>query len=101
MDHQGTASPAKHEAAPRQRNARPRCLVTSEKGIKTGAQFADFMSQLMSDIVARRVTPDIGNAACNAGGKLLKVVEMQFKYGQPEAGTSVLTLAAGAGEASR
>lgn len=39
------------------------------------------MSALMSDIIAGRVTPSTGNAACNAGSKLLKVVEMQFKYG--------------------
>ncbi len=39
------------------------------------------MSALMSDIIAGRVTPSVGNAACNAGGKLLKVVEMQYKYG--------------------
>lgn len=39
------------------------------------------MSAMMSDIVESRVTPQVGNAACNAGGKLLKVVEMQYKYG--------------------
>lgn len=39
------------------------------------------MSALMSDIIAGRVTPAVGNAACNAGGKLLKVVEMQYKFG--------------------
>lgn len=35
----------------------------------------------MSDLIDGRVTPNVGNATCNAGGKLLKVVEMQFKYG--------------------
>jgi hypothetical protein len=39
------------------------------------------MSALMSDLIDGRVTPSIGNATCNAGGKLLKVVEMQYKYG--------------------
>jgi hypothetical protein len=39
------------------------------------------MSSLMSDIIEGRVTPSMGNATCNAGGKLLKVVEMQYKYG--------------------
>lgn len=36
---------------------------------------------MMSDIISGRVTPAVGNAACNAGGKLLKVVEMQYKFG--------------------
>jgi hypothetical protein len=39
------------------------------------------MSALMCDVIEGRVPPDIANAACNAGGKLLKVVEMQYKYG--------------------
>jgi hypothetical protein len=59
----------------------PRSLSISEAGIKTGSDFANLMSALMSDIIAGRVTPSTGNAACNAGSKLLKVVEMQFKYG--------------------
>lgn len=59
----------------------PRSLAIAEKGIKTGRDFANMMSALMSDLVAGRVTPNIGNATCNAGGKLLKVVEMQYKYG--------------------
>ena len=40
------------------------------------------MSALMTDLIEGKVTPGVGNAACNAGGKLLKVVEMQAKYGQ-------------------
>lgn len=39
------------------------------------------MSALMGDIISGRVTPAVGNATCNAGGKLLKVVEMQYKFG--------------------
>jgi hypothetical protein len=39
------------------------------------------MSALISDVLEARVTPQICNAAVNAGGKLLTVVEMQQKYG--------------------
>lgn len=63
------------------RNAEPRSLAISDRGIKTGAQFANLMAAMMSDIISGRVTPAVGNAACNAGGKLLKVVEMQYKFG--------------------
>jgi hypothetical protein len=41
------------------------------------------MSALMSDVLDGSVTPITANAAVNAGGKLLKVVEMQYKYGAP------------------
>lgn len=60
----------------------PRSLAISERGIRTGGDFASLMSALMSDIIGGRVTPQVGNAACNAGGKLLKIVEMQMQYGK-------------------
>lgn len=70
-------------------------LRIAEKGIVTGHDFAGFMAALMSDLVGGRVSPMVGNAACNAGGKLLKVVEMQMKYGAASAsqqGAKVLFL---------
>lgn len=73
----------------------PRSLAIAEAGIGTGNDFARCMSALMSDIIASRVTPQVGNAVCNAGGKLLKVVELQMRYGsakQPN-GERVLHLA--------
>jgi hypothetical protein len=60
---------------------RPRSLAYAEKQIKTGGDFANMMSALMTDLIEGRVTPQIGNATCNAGGKLLKVIEMTHKYG--------------------
>lgn len=44
------------------------------------------MSALMSDIIDGSITPQVGNATVNAGGKLLKVVELQLKYGKPKEG---------------
>lgn len=101
MDSEITASATHREARGRNGKRRPRSLATSERGIRSGADFATFMSSLISDIIARRVTPDIANAACNAGGKLLKVVEMQYKYGEQVGPREpVLTLAEGVGERS-
>jgi len=39
------------------------------------------MSSLIADVLNGAVTPGVCNAAVNAGGKLLKVVEMQQRYG--------------------
>ena len=58
-----------------------RCIEIAAKGVKTGSDFAMLMSALMSDLIEGRITPMVGNATCNAGGKLLKAVEMQYKYG--------------------
>lgn len=60
----------------------PRSLALAARGIRTGADFSKVMSALISDIIEEKVTPQVANAACNAGGKLLKVVEMQIKHGK-------------------
>ena len=59
----------------------PRSLGIAERGIKTGRDFANLMGALMSDLIAGRIQASVSNATCNAGGKLLKVVELEFKYG--------------------
>lgn len=46
------------------------------------------MSALMSDVLEGRVTPGVCNAAVNAGGKLLKVVDMAHRYGVAGEGNS-------------
>lgn len=59
----------------------PRSLAIASAGVKTGTEFASLMSALMSDVIQGRLSPQISNAAVNAGGKLLKMVEMEYKYG--------------------
>ena len=80
MDTQSKA-PTQNESAVTSAQ-QPASLAISERGIRTGGDFAMLMSALMSDILGGRVSPQVGNAACNAGGKLLKIVEMQYQYGQ-------------------
>ena len=83
---------AKSSSAVQKRSSEPRSLSIADKGIKTGNDFANLMSALMSDLIDGRVTPSIGNATCNAGGKLLKIVEMQYRYGTQGPGTGNKTL---------
>ncbi len=42
------------------------------------------MSAIMSDLLDGSIMPAIANATCNAGGKLLKMVELNQKYGKPQ-----------------
>jgi hypothetical protein len=66
----------------------PRSLAISTSGVTTATDFATLMSAVMSDVIDGRLPPPVANAVCNAGGKLLKVVEMQYKYAsQPNKGT--------------
>ena len=55
--------------------------LTENGGIATAKGFAAVMAALVGDILGGRIAPNVANAACNASGKLLKVVEMQHKYG--------------------
>lgn len=40
------------------------------------------MSAIMSDIIEGNITPQHANAVVNAGSRLLKITEMQLKYGK-------------------
>lgn len=54
------------------------------------------MSALMSDVIEGNLNPGVANAAVNAGGKLLKVTEMQHRYGRrPDGEAAPLQLAGG------
>jgi hypothetical protein len=56
-------------------------LVFAKNGIRTANDFAGMMGALISDLIEGSVTPQVGNAACKAGSNLLKVVELQHRYG--------------------
>ena len=71
----------------------PRCAPIADAGITTGKDFAQLMSALIGDIAANRIDARAANAICNAGGKLLKIVELQHKYGGPKEDEKVLVLA--------
>lgn len=72
----------------------PASLRVAERGLRSSVDFRDFMSGLMSDVISGRVNPGVANAACNAGGKLLKMVELEMRYAQsPERPRGVISVA--------
>lgn len=72
----------------------PRSSAIAENGVNTSADFRNLMSALMSDVIQGRVTPSVTNAACNASGKMLRMVELEMKYGtNPERGRRSISLA--------
>ena len=58
-----------------------RSSTLARQGVSTGTEFAALMSALMSDVIEGRINPVVSNAAVSAGRNLLKVVEMEYKYG--------------------
>lgn len=76
------------------RPSSPKSLQIAENGVETSRDFRNLMSAIMSDVIAGRLTPNMTNAACNAGGKLLKMVDLEYKYAtNPERPNRVLTIA--------
>lgn len=72
-------------------------IAIASAGVKTASDFANLMSALMSDLIEGRLTPAIGNATCNAAGKLLKIVEMNQRYGKGDGTERELILSKGPG----
>jgi len=54
----------------------------ARSGIRTARDLGAVMAALVSDVLCCNVAPNVANASCNAAGKLLKTVEMQFRYGK-------------------
>ena len=67
--------------AGRSENANQSTRSSYRGHVKTGADFAEMMSCLMYDLLNDKIHPNRANAICNAGGKLLKMVELERKYG--------------------
>ena len=41
------------------------------------------MSALMSDTLSGDISPQVAGSVCAAGRNLLRIVEMQYRYGSP------------------
>ncbi len=80
-DNSGNSLDAGNKKAKRSEAGDPRSVAVGD-AITTSKDFARFMSLLIGDIVSGRVDPKTANAACNAGGKLLQIVELEHKYGR-------------------
>lgn len=80
------------KAAECEKRGPAKSIAHFEKGVVTCGQLAKGMSLLMSDLLTERVATSIANAVCNAGGKMLKAVEMQQRYGKTHKGNGVKEL---------
>lgn len=71
----------------------PTAAKLADAGIATGADFSRVMAALLADVVGGRIEPNRANAACNVAGKLIRMVEMQHKYGKQVPGSTDRLLA--------
>ena len=93
-DPMGTGRKASHQGRASGGTGQPKSLSIAEKGVSTSKDFRNLMSAIMSDVIAGRITPHMTNAACNAGGKMLKMVDLEMRYGtSPDRPRKVITIA--------
>jgi hypothetical protein len=55
-------------------------LIMTE-GLSDSRRCANVLGAITLDVLSSRIAPQVGNTACNAIGKLLKLKEMEIKYG--------------------
>lgn len=67
-------------------------VALAGKGIQTIGDFAGVMGALVTDVLVGSVEPRVANAAINAGGKMMKAVELQLKYGPKSSNGTVKQL---------
>jgi len=72
----------------------PKCLAIFDSGVTDSRIYAMGMIALMGDVARGSISPTNANAICKAGGQLLRVKEMEVKYGRQykEDGSKVLML---------
>ena len=63
-------------------NKPAKSFAIAAEGIKTSREFTSLMSAMMSDLISGSISPNVSNAVCNAGGKMLKAVELEYKFGK-------------------
>jgi hypothetical protein len=62
----------------------PKSVQIAAEGIRDDRQAAEFLSALIGYVLTQSVTVRTANTAVNGMGKLLKLVEMRQKYGDPD-----------------
>lgn len=83
---------ARSKKLTKQDKTTPTAAKLADSGITTGADFSRVMAALLADVVGGRIEPNRANAACNVAGKLIRMVEMQHKYGKQVQGTDARLL---------
>jgi hypothetical protein len=61
-------------------------------GLGSSAQFARVMTGIIQDVLDGTIKAEVANAACNAAGKLLKMVDMQLQYSRENKNRDLLQL---------
>jgi hypothetical protein len=73
----------------------PRCVALFERGITNSFEFLEATTTAIADIASARLGSTAGNAIFAGERNILKMLELQQKYGAPQSGTSSKVLQIG------
>ena len=62
----------------------PLSVLVGERGIKTSSDLSEFFTALMTDVVSGNVLAEDATAACKAGDKVIRMLELEFQHGAGE-----------------
>lgn len=68
---------------PEKKSPKSVALMAGE-GLQDSRKCANVLGAIALDVLTSQITPQVGNTACNAIGKMLKVKELEIKYGLAE-----------------
>ena len=60
---------------------RAHAVELATQGVRVDKEYLDLMTALMCDVVQGKVAPQVVNAACNAGARVLQLIELRLRYG--------------------
>lgn len=60
--------------------------MLADTGVSTSRKCANVLGAIALDVLQERITPQVGNTACNAIGKLIQVKLLEIKYGTSKNG---------------
>ena len=67
--------------------------MLADTGVSDSRKCANVLGAIALDVLQERITPQVGNTACNAIGKLIQIKTLEIKYGtSPSGGVKRLEL---------
>lgn len=66
----------------------PSARKTAEKGVRTTADLATLLTDLMADVISERTSIDVAETVVRLGNCLLKNAELQLRYGRKTEGSA-------------
>ena len=76
-----TASPENPKSV---ENQQSRSVILAQNEIRTTRDYGKLMAALITDVIQEKISPTILFAAVSAGRQMVRVAELNLKYGNPK-----------------